>query len=35
MAITPRDHAALGDQVELYVLDALTTPERTAFEAHL
>src|SRR5262249_6602162 len=28
-------HAALRDQVELYVLDALTLPERTTFEAHL
>jgi len=35
MAITPPNHAALGDQVELYVLDALTEPERRAFEAHL
>jgi anti-sigma-K factor RskA len=35
MAITPHNHAALRDQVELYVLDALTQPERTAFEAHL
>jgi anti-sigma-K factor RskA len=35
MAIPASDHAALRDQVELYVLGALTLPQRTAFAAHL
>jgi anti-sigma-K factor RskA len=35
MAMNPIDHGALRDQVELYVLGALTAPERAQFELHL
>jgi anti-sigma-K factor RskA len=35
MAMNPIDHGALRDQVELYVLGALTTSERAQFELHL
>ncbi len=35
MAIGPIDHGALRDQVELYVLGALTPSERAQFESHL
>jgi anti-sigma-K factor RskA len=35
MAITSNEHDGLRDQVELYLLDALTAGERRAFEAHL
>ena len=35
MAMTPLDHGALREQVEAYVLDALTASERAQFETHL
>ena len=35
MAMTPLDHGALRDQVELYVLGALPPSERAQFELHL
>src|SRR5205823_15059089 len=35
MATGPIDHGALRDQIELYVLGALTAPERLQFETHL
>ena len=35
MAMGPIDHGALHDQVELYVLGALTPSERAQFETHL
>jgi anti-sigma-K factor RskA len=35
MAMTPIDHGELREQVELYVLGALTSSEHAAFETHL
>jgi anti-sigma-K factor RskA len=35
MALTPTDHGEMHELVELYVLGALTPPERTRFESHL
>ena len=35
MAMTPIDHGEMREQVELYVLGALTPPERSQFESHL
>lgn len=35
MAMTPNDHGGLREQVELYVLGALTAAERAQFESHL